>query len=98
MADFKVSTTRLKSDAGSVKGYIDQMDRKLLSLRNGATQLDSMWDGPASEAFKAAINEDLTALETMISNLKKIYNYEQMAKVKYENCETQVSGVVSDMK
>lgn len=98
MADFKVSTARLKSDAGSVKGYIDQMERKLTALRNDATQLDAMWDGPASESFKEAFNADLAALETMISNLKKLYNYEQMAKEKYESCETQVQSVVSDMK
>lgn len=98
MADFKVSTGRLKSDADSIEGYVKQIKNLLNELTAYAGELSSMWKGPASEAFNKAVHDDLEALSTMASNLDKVHWYGNTAKEKYERCETQVADVISGMR
>ena len=98
MADFKVSTGRLRSDAEAIEGYVKQIRGLLNELTSYAGELSSMWKGPASEAFNKAVNDDLEALTTMAANLDKIHWYGNTAKDKYERCETQVSDVVAGMR
>lgn len=97
MADFRVSISRLKSDAELVETYIGNMKNKMQNIKNDLAELDAMWDGQASETFKKAFNDDVEALSTLISNLNKLYAYETLAYEKYESYESQVSGVVSGL-
>lgn len=98
MADFKVSTARLRSDAESIEGYVKQIRSLLNELTSYAGELSSMWKGPASESFNKAVNDDLEALTTMAANLDRVHWYGNTAKDKYERCETQVSDVVAGMR
>jgi WXG100 family type VII secretion target len=93
----RTNTNRMQRDAGNIQGCIDRINHQYSDLVQKKTQLDAMWDGPASETFKHAFDDDLTALQTMIANLQKVYNYENMAKECYIACEQQISGVISDI-
>ena len=97
MADFKINTDRLNSESGNVRDRISGIRKRQNNLVNYLSQLDSMWDGPSSEAFKKSYNDDLKALTTMISNLDKLYQYEQKAKDKYNSCERKVIDMVSGL-
>lgn len=99
MADkIKVNTTRLGTDAESVKSNIQKIKKSMEDMKKDVTQLDSMWDGPTSEAFKKAFQDDMNALNTIIKNLEQIYNFETTAKSKYESCERQVASKVSGIR
>jgi uncharacterized protein YukE len=87
----------MKTDVDNIKAHVDKINSRYTDLVQKKAQLDGMWDGPASETFKKAFDDDLIALMTMISNLQKVYNYENMAKECYKSCEQQVSGVISDI-
>lgn len=93
----RFNTIRLKNDTDSIKENVDTILQLYSELVEKRAQLDAMWDGPASEAFKKAFGDDLVGLMTMISNMQRIYNYGNMSKECYENCENQVSGVISDI-
>lgn len=93
----KVNTSCMKADIDQMAKSIKNMSDSRSELLEKKEQLDSMWDGPASEEFKNAFQDDLEALYVMISNMQRIFNYEKMAKECYENCENQVSGVIADI-
>ena len=99
MADLiKVNTNRLKTDASTIKDHISSIEKEIEDLRGHNTTLDAMWDGPSSEAFKAAFEADITALEQMVKSLKSLNNYEDNARDKYDDCERKVSDLVNQIK
>ncbi len=91
----KVNTSRLGSDADKVQSSISQMRKQMETMKVQVSQLDKMWDGPSSEAFKNAFHDDMNMLNTILKNLDKIYKFEVNAKKKYEKCEKQVGSIIS---
>ena len=97
MADIKTNTDRMRTDVEGLSGAVDRINNLCNDLQQKKENLDSMWDGPASEAFKDAFQGDLTALTAMIENLKRMYRYEGTAREKYDNCENQIAGMISEL-
>lgn len=95
MNRIKMNTGRLNQDMQNMAGLLRGMQGELNNLRQSAAQLDSMWDGPSSEAFKKAFQDDMGALAEVLDNLKSIENYGENARGKYEFCERNVDGIVS---
>ena len=87
MDAIKVDTNRLNSDANQIQSSIRQIEAAMSNLKSDVAQLDRMWDGPGSESFKHAFNNDMAALSSLLLNFRHIYDYEMSAKQKYEKCE-----------
>ncbi|MGN0290473.1 MAG: WXG100 family type VII secretion target [Lachnospiraceae bacterium] len=99
MADhIKVNTTRLQKDSEKVNKYVSNMEKEISKMKDSVSQLDKMWDGESSTAFKKAFNDDMNAMATIIKNLKGVYSYESNAKKKYESCETKVASLISEIR
>lgn len=99
MADrIKINTSRLGTDAQRVSGCIRNLSKEMENMKNSIAQLDRMWDGPGSEAFKQAFETDRRAFEEIIKNLESIHDYETNAKVQYEKCEQAVYALVAEIK
>lgn len=94
----KVNTNRLSTDADTVAGMISGIKSELNGMKQNVAQLDGMWDGPSSEAFKKAFQDDMNAMETIVKNLESIHSYEVNAKSKYESCENRVGGIVAGIR
>lgn len=94
----KINTNSLKADASSIGSSIQKINKSLTNLQSDMAKLDAMWDGPASESFKIAYKSDISALNTVISNLKKLNNFENTARTKYDSCEQKVGSIVSSIK
>lgn len=97
-AKIKINTNSLKSDVSSISSSIQAMSKSLAILQSELQKLDGMWDGPASETFKAAYMNDISALNTVISNLKKLNSFESRARERYDSCEQKVSGIISGIR
>lgn len=93
-----VNTTKLGNDAQSVGTYIANIKKQIGEMKNSVSELDAMWDGPSSEAFKKAFQQDMKAMGEIIKGLEDIKNYEDTAKKKYEKCENKVSSLISEIK
>ena len=93
-----VNTTRLGNDAESVGTYIANIKQQVEEMKNSVSELDAMWDGPSSEAFKKAFQQDMKAMKTIIEGLEDIKKYENTAKTKYEQCERKVSTLIAEIK
>ena len=94
----KINTTRLNMDANEVAARIASLRKEMDAMKTSVDQLNKMWTGEAKAAFTAAFNDDINALNTIISSIDSIHKYETNAKTKYENCEKQVEQLVSGIK
>lgn len=92
--EVKVNTRRLRDDADKVDGYIKKIEEEITNMKTSIKELDRMWDGKSSEAFKKAINADIRELSAIVKGLKSIHSYEVNAKKKYEECEAKVGELV----
>ncbi|MBR0308415.1 MAG: WXG100 family type VII secretion target [Mogibacterium sp.] len=98
MADWiKVNTNRLKSDASDIENYIQAIRNRITDLRAHSATLDAMWDGPSSEAFKMAFLSDIEALEAIMASLDAMNEYEDVARQKYDECESKVADLVNQV-
>ena len=99
MADLiKVNTNRLRRDVSDISGHLKGIKKEIQDLRTHNTALDAMWDGPSSETFKAAFENDITALEQILESLISLNEYEDNARVKYDECENKVADLVNQIK
>ena len=98
MADLiKVNTNRLDTDLKEFGDHIKAIQKAIADLRDHNRVLDGMWDGPASEAFKAGFEADIKAMEEMVKTLEGINRYEENAKTKYNQCEQKVGDLVNQI-
>ena len=98
MRDIKVNTSRLNTDAETVAGLLQGIKTGLSDMKEQVNQLDAMWDGPGSEAFKKAFWDDMDAMAEAVKNLDSMQAYERNAKTKYESCEQKVGAIVAGIR
>lgn len=98
VSKIRINTNRLKTDAERMNGYIKQIKKEIEDMKRSVSELDAMWDGTSSEAFKKAFLDDMNAMANVIKNLESIHAYETNAKTEYENCEKNVSALISEIK
>lgn len=102
MADYSskiiIHTGRLGTDAEKVGRCIRNMSDEMEKMKSSVAQMDRMWDGPGSEAFKQAFETDRRMFEEIIKNLRGIHDYETNAKSEYEKCENDVSALVAEIR
>ena len=94
----RFDTKRIGADAGRVDAAIKEMQRTMKDMQSKCRQLDTMWDGTASDAFKKAFWDDMNMLFDVIKELQQIHSFEITAKKKYENCEKKVAQTVAGIR
>lgn len=94
----RVNTYVLNNDAKSVQKCVQHMKNNKANISASVATLDGMWDGPSSEAFKSAVQNDLNDLQTIIDQLQKICQYEVTATNKYNACENRVGEIVRSIR
>lgn len=98
----KMAWTHMKTDTAKLESYtnddvqtcIQVLEKEIEGLTTDLTDLDAMWDGPSSEAFKKNFAVDIEALRKELFNLQNVYKYCDNAKKKYEECENRVIQIV----
>ncbi len=98
VSKIRINTNRLKTDAERMNGYIKEIKKEIEDMKRSVSELDAMWDGTSSEAFKKAFLDDMNAIANVIKNLEGIHAYETNAKTEYENCEKSVFSLISEIK
>ncbi len=99
MADkIKINTNRLGTDAENIKRYIDNLASEAENMKSNVNALKKMWEGPGCQAFDQAFQNDMRAMDTVIKNLKSIWNYDTNAKKEYEDCERKVSSMIANIR
>ena len=94
----KANNSRLGSDVSDIQGRIEEMEKKLSELKTHSAALNAMCDGPDAQEIKAAMGEDISALESMIKQLRALNEYEEYARTQYDECESKVGDLVSQIR
>ena len=69
-----------------------------LARNSSLRTLSTMWEGDAHNTFHTEFQTDVRRLETLVTNLKGIVTFESNAEKEYNNCEKQVSSLVSSIR
>lgn len=94
----RFDTDRLNEDMVSISELIKSMRERVRNLENQITELEGMWTGPGSDAFKNALRSDLVGLVMVIENLEKLNGYEDKACGKFRRCEDKVSAAIDEIR
>lgn len=94
----EVNTNSLKGDveeiAAEVKAIFNDADQLLNLLR----QLETMWEGPAKQAFSAAVQDDVGRLRALTQAIQTLTNKTSDARAEYDKCESAVSQIITFIK
>lgn len=93
----KCNTATLSTDRNDVDRNIKQIKTSLATLRGISARLDGMWDGDASVAYKAKLDQYIKELDILCTSLNSIVNYEDKAVTEYNKCEKDISGIISSI-
>lgn len=93
----KINTNRLGADADRIHSYIENIIKEISNMRQSVTVLEKMWEGSAKSAFYKAFWNDIKVIETVVNELKAIYEYDINAKKKYEQCDKQISFLIAEI-
>lgn len=94
----KVNTDELRSDAATISGNIQRVTEEINRIEEALRTLNVMWEGPAGDAFIQVCGHDLEQLRTIVETLKKFNAFENNAREKYDNCESEVRDVVNSLR
>lgn len=96
--NYEVDMQTLSTDISSMETTVASIRSNMTNMFDEITALETMWEGPAKEAFKqqflldqAAFEELCTAIDGMIDSMKE-------ANTTYQNCEEQVGEVIDTIK
>lgn len=71
---------------------------ELQQLFQEMEELDSMWDGPASQAFAVQFQTDYQIMQDIIENLKGFIQCMQYAADEYNKCENTIAELISAIR
>ena len=94
----EVNTSTLKSDVSEIAGELQGISGDATKLEGVLSQLVSMWDGPAKQAFYAAVKDDLGRLRELVKAMQNLTAKTGQAREEYDKCENAVSQIVSSIK
>lgn len=90
----EVDTNQLDQDVDELEVNIHAVQKTLKKLQEEFEELNAMWTGDANLAFRKQIASDMTALEEIIEEVKKIHKCMKHASKEYVKCEGDVSDLV----
>lgn len=96
--EIKVNTGKLKSDAEQVGNCIKEMEKQLEKLAATIAELNKMWEGPTKTVFTAVVENDRKAALEVVKEVKSLYDYETMAKNKYNECEKKIEDIIASIR
>lgn len=87
MAEIKVTPKELRSKAQQLQNYNKQFRSEVEKMVGYRTQLDSMWDGEARNAFDRAFDADKNKWDLFARNIDDYVQKMIEAAETYENAE-----------
>lgn len=95
--EISINTSILSSDIEVMQQQLNVVKSDLDKMYDAVRVLDSMWDGPANEAFNAQFQLDRNDMTALCDTIQKIINCMEYAKKEYNSCEADVSSIISSI-
>ncbi|QBE95728.1 hypothetical protein PMF13cell1_01252 [Blautia producta] len=94
----EVSTEPLSADKGNIAAELNAVRTELQQLFQEMQELDSMWDGPASQAFAVQFQTDYEIMQEIVENLEGFIQCMQYAADEYNKCENTIAELISAIR
>lgn len=99
MADYiEVNIQTLEQDVKSMQESLKRVQNDMMGMFNAVKELDSMWDGPANEAFVRQFTIDNDVFNSLCDSVNGIIDSMENAKDSYRKCEANVSDEINRIK
>ncbi|MFR5634000.1 MAG: WXG100 family type VII secretion target [Monoglobales bacterium] len=99
MADvIEINMRTLEQDISEMQQQLAELRQEMDQAYSSVRELDSMWNGPANEAFNQAFTADKEAMESMCSIIESLISYMENAKKEYQKCEAAVSAEIDSIR
>ena len=93
-----VNTITLKTEIDSITTELQGIRKDIETMFTEFQTLDSMWDGEASEAFRAQFMSDKATLESFCDTVNSLIDSMDFAKDAYNKCEAGISDTISAIR
>ncbi len=98
ITQIEVNTDRLNGDVSSLTSELNQIRNEMNSMFQSMQELDAMWDGPASEAFKVQFQSDYDAMNDLCKILQNMINCMENASSEYVRGENMIHAIVNAIR
>lgn len=95
----------IEINIGTLANDIEDMQTELKALRDemkfafdAVTELDSMWNGPANDAFNQKFQQDHEAMNEMCKTIDSLILFMENARDEYRKCEGAVSDEIDSIR
>ena len=94
-SELKVNLFALASTIDSMESEQTALQNQIRAMYDSISELNGMWTGTASNAFRARAAEDYEKLNEMLDAMKQILIEYRQAEQKYRNCEQEVAAAIA---
>jgi len=96
MADYiEVNMEILEQDTSDMEEKLESIKREMGSMFESIAELDTMWDGPASDEFKRQFSADSQAFEEICKAVDGMLDGIRNAIKSYNECETTIGDEIN---
>lgn len=93
--EITVDTSILAGDIDELQTALANAQRQLEEMFDKVAELDTMWDGPANEAFNRQFGNDHENAKNLCKTIASLIECMVYAKEQYDLCENEVNDIVS---
>ncbi len=95
---YEVNMQTLGTDITAMENVVGDIRNDMVHMFDQVTEMDSMWDGPANEAFVQQFMLDKEMFEELCRSVDKVLESMTEANISYKNCEEQVGETINSIK
>lgn len=92
-----IETDTLDKDIKELSGELESARKLIQTMAEDMTELDSMWDGLANEAFMAQFGQDVQYAQELCNMVQKLTECMEYAKKQYDICDGEVSSLIASI-
>ena len=95
--EITINTWTLSGDIETLQQQLNVIKADMNKMYDAVRVLDSMWDGPANQAFNVQFNKDRDDMAELCNMVQKIIDCMEYAKKEYNSCEADVGSIVASI-
>lgn len=96
--DIEINMQSLKNDINVATEEMVIIKDEMHHMFDTIMELDAMWDGAASDAFKQQFNIDTDMFEKICKDLSEFINWMTQSNDLYNKCEKSVASMVKSIR
>lgn len=96
--EIEQNTDRLSDDIIRLEEEKALLEKAIDAMFDAVKTLDTMWDGPANEAFRLQFQTDYGTCTEMHKTLGILIQNLRRAREEYDKCESEVGNLVNSIR